>query len=32
MVATDGYVFEEPSFSFQFMRAMGCAVYGGGRT
>ena len=25
----DGYVFKDPSFSFQFMRTMGCSVYGG---
>ncbi|HOK28158.1 MAG TPA: hypothetical protein PLI21_03965 [Methanomassiliicoccaceae archaeon] len=29
MVNTDGYVFKDPSFSFQFMRTMGCSVYGG---
>jgi len=29
MVNTDGYVFMDPSFSFQFMRTMGCSVYGG---
>jgi len=29
MVTTDGYVFKDPSFSFQFMRTMGCSVYGG---
>ncbi|HHT75543.1 MAG TPA: alpha/beta fold hydrolase [Euryarchaeota archaeon] len=29
IVNTDGYVFKDPSFSFQFMRTMGCSVYGG---